>query len=717
MRQHRTATVRERIKLPLLSCLLFCAALQASTRISLNDDWRFRTDPQEEGQKAAWTRGLPDRTEAVSVPHTWNIGAHDDYEGVAWYFKTFDTPRGLLSQHLEIHFGATFYKARVWLNGVELGQHEGGHTEYFFDITAATRESNFLAVEIDNRPGLATIPGWATRLNPTIWYDWWHYGGIVRDVWISVGDEILVRRQRIRSTAESGAAEVSDNVYLENSGKGPRRALLTAQAVAPDGSIAATGTREIELAPGKAEASLTLHLAAPRLWSIDRPNVYEMRVQVADSQGRLLDTHTDTFGIRTIELRDRHLLINGERVRLSGITRHEESPWEGLAETRGTMLHDWRDLKALQVTVTRPVHYPQNPYILDFADRNGVLLVPEIPIWQMTGKQMADPKLVALAKQMMREMIEQDGNHPSIFGWSVCNESETTSPEGRAYFRQMKAFIHDLDPDRFVTFADQDLPTISKAEDDAANDADFIMMNQYFGTWTGPSDQLPVALDKIDRLFPNKAVLISEFGFAGIFAKNAKESDRLRVQTIRSQMAAFARHDWIIGALLWCYQDYKSHQNLWPGYTKGIVDIGVVDEDRQRRPSYYVWKELNAPARIEAAFTGTPNDTPAGFSATIGRRPYTELPSYPLHDYRLHWEVRDRDGALVASGDSDFADLDQPATVSGTWQPKSTMLGLTLELTLNRPTGFVAAEKRVEWLLPRSGAQNVEDLQPNHLPY
>jgi beta-glucuronidase len=224
-------------------------------------------------------------------------------------------------------------------------------------------------------------------------------------------------------------------------------------------------------------------------------------------------------------------------------------------------------------------------------------------------------------------------------------------------------------------------------------------------------------LDNVDRLFPNKAVLISEFGLAGIFAKNAKESDRLRVQTIRSQMAEFARRDWIMGALLWCYQDYKSHRNLWPGYTEGIVDIGIVDENRQRRPSYYVWTELNAPARIEAAFTGGPYSPPAGFNATISGRPYTELPSYPLHDYRLHWEVRDQNNTLVASGEREFADLDQPATVSGTWQPKDSTIGLTLELTLTRPTGFVAAEKRAEWLLPRSGDQTLKEMQPNHFPY
>jgi beta-glucuronidase len=705
-------------KLPLLLCLVFAAVSQASTRIGLNDDWRFRTDPNQEGRKLGWPQSMPAGTEAVSVPHTWNIGARDDYEGVAWYFKRIAIPKALLGQHLEIHFGATFYKARLWLNGTELGEHEGGHTEYFFDIGPQARETNYLAVEIDNRPGLATIPGWAMRLAPGIWYDWWHYGGIVRDVWIAVSEDVLVRRQQIRSTVASGAAEISDRVFLENAGAQPRHVRLTASAVAPDGSVAAASEpREIDLAPGKNEVPVALHVAAPKLWSIDHSNVYQMRVEVTEAAGRPLDTQADTFGIRTIELRDRHLLINGERVRLSGITRHEESPWEGLAETRGTILHDWRDMKSLDVTITRPVHYPQNPAILDFADRNGILLVPEIPIWQMTGKQMSDPKLIALARQMMREMIEQDGNHPSIFGWSVCNESETSTPGGRAYFRQMKALIREIDPDRFVTFADEDLPGIEKAEDDAASDADFIMMNEYFGTWSGPSTLLPATLDKVDRLFPNKAVLISEFGAPGLFEKNSREGDRLRVQIIRSQLAEFGKRDWIMGALLWCYQDYKSHRNLWPGYTEGYVDHGVVDENYQRRPSYYVWKDLNAPARIEAAFVGGSYFPPSRFNATVAMRPDTELPSYPLHDYCLRWEVRDQRGTLVASGEREFPDLAAPATIAGAWQPKDTMTALTLELTLTRPTGFVAAEKRVQWLLVRPGGENERDLQPDHLPY
>jgi beta-galactosidase/beta-glucuronidase len=105
-----------------------------------------------------------------------------------------------------------------------------------------------------------------------------------------------------------------------------------------------------------------------------------MVMQITDTHGNVLDEKSDTFGIRTIEIRDRHLLINGERVRLTGIARHEESVWEGLAETRGTMRYNYDDMKSLQVTLTRPVHYPQNPFILDYADRHGILLIPEIPV-------------------------------------------------------------------------------------------------------------------------------------------------------------------------------------------------------------------------------------------------------------------------------------------------------------------------------------------------
>ena len=105
---------------------------------------------------------------------------------------------------------------------------------------------------------------------------------------------------------------------------------------------------------------------------------------------------------------------------------------------------------------------------------------------------------------------------------------------------------------------------------------------------------------KSSACFPNKMMIISEFGLPGIFAKDPEDADRMRVKIIQEQMPELARRDWIAGAILWCYQDYKSRRNLAGGREQGYVEHGLVDEYRQRKPSYYVWKDLNAPAAMEA---------------------------------------------------------------------------------------------------------------------
>ena len=241
---------------------------------------------------------------------------------------------------------------------------------------------------------------------------------------------------------------------------------------------------------GRRAVSLTLEVPEPQLWHFDQPSLYRWWSRLRDASAPLSTALEETFGIRTVEIRDRGLWLNGERVRLTGMTRHEDSPQEGLAETRGTMKADWDDLKSLQVVLTRPVHYPQHPFILDYADRNGVLLVPEIPMWQFSEEQMKDPRVLALAKGMMQEMIEQAANHPSIFAWSVCNESATSTPGGRAYVEAMVEHVKALDPGRYVTYADDGLPWITEASQNANQHTDFIMMNQYFGSWAGPAEGL-----------------------------------------------------------------------------------------------------------------------------------------------------------------------------------------------------------------------------------
>ena len=207
-------------------------------------------------------------------------------------------------------------------------------------------------------------------------------------------------------------------------------------------------------------------------------------------------------------------------------------------------------------------------------------------------------------------------------------------------------------------------------------------------------------------------MIVSEFGTPGVFATDTRAADRLRVRTFRHQMEEFGKQEWIAGAIMWCYADYKSHRNLWPGYTEGYVDQGVVDEYRQRRPSYEVWRELNAPARVTLEWKFHPDREPfpVGFKATIERRRPDEIPSYALRDYRVAWELRDDDGSKVSGGEKALPELGPPQSIDSDWLPQKTK-SLHLKLWLYRPTGFVAVDKKLDWLEPRSGGLNLEEMK------
>jgi Glycosyl hydrolases family 2, TIM barrel domain len=348
--------------------------------------------------------------------------------------------------------------------------------------------------------------------------------------------------------------------------------------------------------------------------------------------------------------------------------------------------------------------------VLEYADNHGVLLVPEIPIWQARADQLGNPKFIALARQMLTEMIEQNANHPAIFAWSVSNESDMSTDEGRAYFKQIKALVNQLDPSRFVTFADNDISYGADPKKEAANDADFIMMNQYYGAWNGPEEGLVKMLEHAGSSFPDKMFIISEFGTPGIFGINPVEADKLRVHILHDQLDLFAKYDWIAGAIFWCYQDYKSHRNLWPGHMKGYVDHGVVDEYRQRRPSFYEWEARNSPAVLNAKWKYVGWYQTGGFEVNTGRKPISELPSYPLKDYTLHWEYRDGEGKLLQQGDFSLPDMEQAQTLHAEWKADASVHHATLHLTLLNPRGESEAVRKLDYLFPVASGQDLKDM-------
>ncbi len=655
----------------------------AAERIDLDAGWTFWL-AKDAPADPAWLKSDPAKVESVSVPHSWPLSRGANSEGVGWYARTLVVPEAIVGKHLELHFDAVFYAARVWVNGTLVGTHEGGHTAFDLDVSKVLKPgANRIVVAADDRPGFVTIPGYAMRLagSGNVWYDWWHSGGITRDVSLRIAEGGLIRRQRIRQVLKADSATVTSAVAIENVDATPHTYSLTSVAIDPDGREVARGEKSVTVAASAAatpDAALTI--TKPQLWQIGAGKLYRIVAELRDEKGVVLDRREDTVGLRTLALRDRKLYVNGVAVRLTGVTRHEDSPWEGAAETRGTILHDMRDLNALHVTLTRPVHYPQPQSVFDAADRAGMLLVPEIPIWQMTAAQLGDPRLLVRAKAMMAEMIAESGNHPSVLAWSVMNESEAATPQGFAFVKAMKAHINAIDPGRFVTFADSQIAERA-VRVPALVEADFVMANAYFGTWSGAADKVGPWLDAFDKAYPDRMLVISEFGWPGPFSHDSASADVARTENLKDQLAAFATRPWVGGAIFWSYADYRSNKNLFAGLADGYVDHGLVDADRQRRPSYFAWEAANRDVSTKVDLTMA-GETPTGFTATVMGAAKAALPSYPLVGARLHWRAIGGDRVVLGEGEQALPVIAPggTATVSAAWTGRLTPVTVTVDI-------------------------------------
>jgi beta-galactosidase/beta-glucuronidase len=687
--------------------------------LSLSGEWRFAVDPDEVGEKEGWTApGFDDsRWATVTVPHTWGVMAeHADYDGVAWYRRTFTPPAEARDAHLRLRFEAVFYLARVWLNGQYLGAHEGGYTPFEFDVSGIVQPGveNVIAVQVDNERTSDRIP-----VNPSgQWsFDWWNYGGIVRDVSLAVTSRAFIARQMVVATPnlvgtdEADTATVMATVTVSNMSTKPLEGTLTADVLDDATGLSvleSIPTETVKVSPDEsADVQLTATVSEPKLWHFDHPHLYRWSASLLGADGTLLHGDEVTFGIRLVELKEARFYLNGEPMRLVGITRHADSPWYGLAETVTMMAQDYDDLKTLNMVFSRPVHYPQHEFILDYCDRNGILLLPEVPAWQLNEEQLGDGHMRELEQQQLREMILAGFNHPSVWAWSVGNEYQSKTAAGYSFTQQMVRFVKSLDPTRPVGFASHRLA--SDPESDATALTDFVMMNQYLGTWHGPKDVIDRALDDIHATWPDRVVIISEFGFEPRWNRwgpptseldpsryyfipegvppDSEEADVQRRLVIAEQMEIFRSKPFVAAAIFWTYQDYRT--------PSGFV-MGVVDAERSRRGSWYLLREEYTPVLIESVtFSPAREDSRSATVALRTRGPVeTDMPAYTLRGYKLHWAVTSPEGGTAFSeGDIALPTLEPGSAWSGQVEWAVPAAEYVLTVSVVRPTGFTAIER------------------------
>ena len=599
--------------------------------VSLNGAWQFRLDAERTGEAQGWFKPAApaDGWNPVTVPHTWQTAEETaTYMGMGWYRRVFEAPKAWASAHVRVEFEAVFHTAHVWLNGMPVGSHVGkGYTAFTVDLTPHLKpgERNTLVVRADNAFSESMLPRGKSS-------DWTHDGGIYRPVQLLVSPKVYIHAVAVDSEPllGTGRATLEIAAVVHNAGADAWNGTAGFQVTDDATGLTALATAQaatLHLAAGE-KRRITLPavtLEQAKLWHFDHPNLYLLSLTL--SSGHSLET---TFGIRKIETRDCRFYLNGEHVKLMGAERMAGSnPEYGMVEPAEWLHHDHADMKELNCIYTR-VHWQQDRRVLDWCDRHGMFLQTEVPTWGgNTFKGMTDlpaDEIMNNGLEQLREMIERDRNHPCLFSWGVCNEIPGQRPAGYVFAKRMYDEAKRLDPKRLVSYASNTLQTTP--EKDVAGVMDYVMWNEYYESWNkGTAEDMARALDEIHRVFPGKAIVISEYGYCACTA-DRPEGDSKRIHVLRNHDVLFRQRDFMAGLIFFCYNDYRTHiGDKGVGVMKQRVH-GVVDVYGAKKPSWEPLKEESSP--IESLIvTGKPE------AIHIALKTRTTVPAYALEGYEL----------------------------------------------------------------------------------
>lgn len=548
----------------------------------LNGLWDFAFDKHNVGLTEKWYEQFPSLSDQVPVPACWNneMGKFD-YEGVAWY-RTYVTCEE--ASHLRLLFHAVLGHADVYWDGNHLGYHYGGYTPFDFTIPNATAGVHELIVRTDSTLTRNTIPYHIV--------DWFHYGGIIRPVELQHLSDVSIGGLKITydMTGDSSA-----DVQIE----------LTLRSLASDSmEVPVTLYRDGELfyservhIPAGASVALKVNQewSGLRRWEQNEPKLYLIRA-VAGT-----DDKTDRIGFRTVETRNKKILLNGKEIYLQGVNRHEEHPEWGFAFPNKLMTKDLDIIMQMGCNTVRGSHYPQSEYWIDLLDERGIIFWSEIPIWGagFPAEDTDDPLFVQRALTMMGEMIDRDLHHPSILFWSVHNEIDTRSSQAYDLSIKMTHLVRSKDNSRLVSYA-----TMHPMHDICLGMFDVIGIN-YYGGWYFGHVEFEEMLDTFHKRCEefgagDTPVLMTEFGGAGVYGDSGWEprlfSEDYQADLVSRSLKLFRSDPKISGTYIWQFADTRadlqSGRGCFRDRARSFNNKGIVNEYRKPKLVYRVVKGI-----------------------------------------------------------------------------------------------------------------------------
>lgn len=575
--------------------MLYPKMTESRMVFDLNGVWDFcLMDGEEKGEM----RPMP-------VPSSYNdiYTGRDfaDHVGDLYYEKKFTVNPQMVQKRLFLRFGSVTHKAQVWLNGSYLGSHEGGFLPFAFEITEAARiGENRLEVVVNHivdettlpagRLVHETFPGLSEEIHNLPNFDFYNYSGIMRPVCLYTAPNAYIRDISIYGTMDG-----SFFWETEKEGEGS----VSVRLLDPDGN---------ELASGEGEKG-NGHIEEPKLWEPGHPFLYSFEVTLTGTDGET-DCYTEEFGFREVSIHNCHVYLNGKPVYLKGFGKHEDVPVHGRGFDMAYNVKDIGLLKWIGANSFRTSHYPYCEEMLQLCDREGIMVIDEAPAvglnsgFTATGLLGGNPQgtwktfqTAGHHRQVIRDMVERDKNHPCVIIWSVANEPASQEEGAKEYFEPLLDLVRQLDkqkrPATLVTYEGS-----SPEHCKVAELCDLLIINRYRGWYDtegnlkGAAALLKDELERFHRRCPDKPIMLGEYGadtIAGFHDMNARIfSEEYQVEFLKSYGEVFDSLSYITGEHVWNFADFATAENI---KRVGGNKKGVFTRDRNPKMAAHFLKE------------------------------------------------------------------------------------------------------------------------------
>ncbi|XP_069954209.1 beta-glucuronidase isoform X6 [Cherax quadricarinatus] len=570
---------------------------------SLDGLWNFRLSPLQDpdkGFREEWYSQPLSKTGSVismAVPSSYNDVTQDkalrDHIGWAWYDRTFFVPTRWQTDKLRVvlRLGSAHYNSIVYLNGLSLTSHEGGHLPIMAEITSGLvyGRENLITVAINNTLTPETIPQGSITYhdNPTRYppgyftqsynFDFTNYAGLHRTVSIYTTPVTYIDDILVTTDINGSDGIISYNITTATSQMGPKKKKQS-DSVGCSIKLLNNDGDHVTSAMGCQGSIMVVNASFwwPYLMSDNPGYLYTLEVAVSDDAGNI-DQYPQKIGIRTVSWNSTSLMINNEPVYLRGCGKHEDSDIRGKGLDYPLIVKDFSLLKWLGANSFRTSHYPYAEEIMDMADQEGIMIVDECPAVGLSG---FDEPLMNKHISVMQELVRRDKNRPSVIMWSVGNEPQSNQEAAKDYFSKVVSATKAEDSSRPVTCA----LNRPKDKEHAASSLDVILVNRYY-SWYSDTGHLEVIKPQTITEFTewhklhNKPVMISEYGAGSIagfhmdpeFTWTEEYQAELMIQNFEA-FDELRNQGFFFGEMIWNFADFATPQGNTrvAGNKKGI---------------------------------------------------------------------------------------------------------------------------------------------------